>query len=205
MTDENHITKLLSIKNSINDKLRKVRELDDIILSILEQEDAVQELETASSLDDGIQELIVKIERCMNKVPKESIEPSRVMSSSSPSLLSHNPEVKFKLPKLKISKFDGDIINFRGFSDEFHSAIHSNDSINDKGKFCYLKSFLFYFNSAKSCISGLSLSSANYFEAIELLKQRYENPQMLINAYMKRFVQLPVIKNNNDVFGLRKL
>ena len=63
----------------------------------------------------------------------------------------------------------------------------------------------FLCDSAKSCISGLSHSSANYFEAIELLKQRYGNPKMLINAYMKRFVQLPVIKNNNDVFGLRKL
>ena len=31
LTDENHITKLLSTKNSINDKLRKVRELDDTI------------------------------------------------------------------------------------------------------------------------------------------------------------------------------
>ena len=28
---------------------------------------------------------------------------------------------------------------------------------------------------------------------------------MLINAYMKRFVQLPTMKNNNDVFGLRKI
>ena len=28
---------------------------------------------------------------------------------------------------------------------------------------------------------------------------------MLINAYMKQFVQLPVIKSNNDAFGLRKL
>ena len=36
MSDENHITKLLSIKNSISDKLRKVQELDDTILSILE-------------------------------------------------------------------------------------------------------------------------------------------------------------------------
>ena len=66
-----------------------------------------------------------------------------------------------------------------------------------------MKSFLC--DSAKSCISGLSLSSANYFEDIELLKQRYGNPQMLINAYMKQFVQLPVIKSNNDAFGLRKL
>ena len=47
-------------------------ELDDTILSILEQEDAEQELETVLSRDDRIQELIVKIERCMNNVPKES-------------------------------------------------------------------------------------------------------------------------------------
>ena len=86
MTDENHITKLLSIKNSINDKLRKVWELDDTILSILEQQDAEQELETNLSRDDRIQELIVKIERFMNKVLKESIEHSRVTSSSSPSI-----------------------------------------------------------------------------------------------------------------------
>ena len=62
MTDENRITKLLSIKNSINDKLTKVRELDDTILSILEQKDAEKELETNLSRDDRIQELIVKIE-----------------------------------------------------------------------------------------------------------------------------------------------
>ena len=37
MTDENHITRLLSTKNNINDKLRKVHELDDTILSSLNQ------------------------------------------------------------------------------------------------------------------------------------------------------------------------
>ena len=97
MTDENHITKLLSIKNSVNDKLRKKRKLDDTTLSILEQVDAEQELETALSCDDRIPELIVKIERFMNKAPKESIKTSRVMFSSSPSLLLHNPEVKVNL------------------------------------------------------------------------------------------------------------
>ena len=58
MTDENHITKLLSIKNSINDKLRKVRELDNTMLSILEQQDVEKELETALSRNDRIQKLI---------------------------------------------------------------------------------------------------------------------------------------------------
>ena len=36
MTDDSRITKLLSIKNSISDKLRKVRELDDTVISISE-------------------------------------------------------------------------------------------------------------------------------------------------------------------------
>ena len=87
-------------------------ELDDRILSILEQTDAEQELETNLSRDDRIQKVIVKIERCMNKLLKESIEPSRVMSSSSPPLLWRNPEVKVKLPKLEISKFDGGILSY---------------------------------------------------------------------------------------------
>ena len=58
VTDESHTTKLLSTRNSINDKLREVRELDDTILSILEQEDAEQELETVLSRDDRIQDLL---------------------------------------------------------------------------------------------------------------------------------------------------
>ena len=31
------------------------------------------------------------------------------------------------------------------------------------------------------------------------------NTAMCVNAYMKRFVQLPIIRTNNDVYGLRKL
>ena len=40
---------------------------------------------------------------------------SYFMSPSTRSLISHNPEVKIKLLKPEISKFDGDFINFRGF------------------------------------------------------------------------------------------
>ena len=65
----------MSIKNSMNDKLRKVRELDDAILSILEQGDAEQELKTVLSRDDRIQELILKIERCMNRYLKNQSNP----------------------------------------------------------------------------------------------------------------------------------
>ena len=69
--------------------------------------------------------------------------------------------------------------------------------------FAYLQSFLS--PSTSEYISGLATTAENYNEAVELLKQRYDNTQVLINAPMQQFVSLPVIKSVNDVKGLRKL
>ena len=87
---------------------------------------------------------------------------------------------KVRLAKLEIEKFDGDVINWSSFWDQFSSAIHENDSLSEIKKFTYLKSFLC--DSVKLTISGLSLSSENYREAIDLLKQHYGNTQILKTA-----------------------
>ena len=38
-------------------------------------------------------------------------------------------DVRVKLPNSELFKFDGDIINWRGFWDQFLIAIHENDSL----------------------------------------------------------------------------
>ena len=76
-------------------------------------------------------------------------------------------------------------------------AIHGNETIAEIDKFTYLKSFLS--NSALSAICALSLNSTNYKEAIDILQQRYGNPQVLISAHMTKFAQLPKIKSSSDV------
>ena len=81
--------------------------------------------------------------------------------------------------------------------------IHQKQNTSDIDKFTYLKSYLC--DSANSVISGLTLTSENYKEAIDLLRQRYANPQVLISAHMKTFVPLNSVKSFNDVKGLRKL
>ena len=73
----------------------------------------------------------------------------------------------------------------------------------DIDKFSHLKSFLC--DSALCILSGLSLSSSNYNHAIQLLQERYGNTQVLNNAYMKKFVTIPAVKNDRDVCDLRKL
>ena len=53
--------------------------------------------------------------------------------------------------------------------------------------------------SAYETIPGLALTNQNYSEAAELLKQRYGNPQLLINTYMEQFVKLGKIDKSDDV------
>ena len=196
--DENQVTKLLSSKASLSDKLIKVWEFDDRILQLLNQDDSEAELENILVRDDKIHELIIKIERCIFESTHESINPPSTVSINSSTT---SNDVRVKLPELKISVFQGDITSWQGFWDQFEAAIHSNTSISDIDKFQYLKSFLCV--SVQASVNGLSLYSSNYNEAVELLKHRYGNTQMLINAHMKKFVQLPVKKNNNDINGLR--
>ena len=140
----------------------------------------------------------------MKKTP-----PSPSLSSLDISIQGSTPrttqiqDVRVKLPKLELSKFDGDIINWQGFWDQFLIAIHENDSLADIDKFTYLKSFLS--DSALQSINGLSLNATNYKEAIDILHQRYGNKQVLISAHMQKLEKLPRIKSSNDINGLRKM
>ena len=51
----------------------------------------------------------------------------------------------------------------------------------------------------------MSLSSANYESAVALLKERYGDPQEIINAHMNAVVNLPIIENACDLKALRHL
>ena len=170
------------------------------MLELLPQKDSESELEDILMREDSNFKIIAKIDRCLSKIPPAGSLSSLSISNRTPSV---SQEAKVKLPKLELPKFDGDIINWRGFWDQFQVAIHENETIAEIDKFTYLKSFLS--NSALSAISGLSLNSANYKEAIDILQQRYGNTQVLISAHTTKFVQLPKIKSSSDVKGLRNM
>ena len=51
----------------------------------------------------------------------------------------------------------------------------------------------------------MSLSSANYESTVALLKERYGDPQEIINAHMDALVNLPIVENKRDVKAVRHL
>ena len=75
-----------------------------------------------------------------------------------PSTATHTPiEPRVKLPKIDLTKFDGDFTKWTTFWDVFESSVHMNSTLSKVDKFIYLRSLLEF--TAVDAISGLSLSS----------------------------------------------
>ena len=86
--------------------------------------------------------------------------------------------------------------------DQFNSSIHSHEEVSAIDKFSYLRSLLE--GSAKECIEGLSVTVANCNEAIKIFQERFANPHVIITADLECLVELPTIRNVEDVIGVEK-
>ena len=107
---------------------------------------------------------------------------------------------KVKLPKLTLPEFDGTATEWPPFWDSFDSAVHSNPTLADVDKFHYLKSLVK--GTAADTISGLTLTNENYKRALDLLRERFENKQIIISHSL---LKLPSISSSTDLQSLRKL
>ena len=122
--------------------------------------------------------------------------------------MSHSPVAqtimpKVKLPKLSIKRFTGDLTKWVTFWDSFNSSIHTNPTLSSVDKFNYLMSFVE--SSAAEAIAGLSITAANYDEAIATLKKRFGNPQLIVNRHMEALLGVSAVTSHHDTKGLRRL
>ena len=59
--------------------------------------------------------------------------------------------------------------------------------------------------TAYEAIVGLTLSSANSLEAIDILKKQFGNRQTIISGHMETLLNLNAVAGEHDVRGLRRL
>ena len=111
--------------------------------------------------------------------------------------------VHCRLPKIQLPKFLGDLLAWQGFWDQYQVAIHNNMRVSDIDRFNYLKGCLK--GESLSAVSGLTLSSENYKEAVGILKDRFGNEQVLISAHMESLLRIKKITSRDNVKGLRML
>ena len=60
-------------------------------------------------------------------------------------------------------------------------------------------------HGAAEAISGLTLTEANYKEAIEILTKRYGNKQPIVKKHMEQLLRIESVSSRHNVKGLRRL
>ena len=113
------------------------------------------------------------------------------------SLTSSMRQKGVKLPKLETPTFDGKLINWISFWQQFDVAIHSQSALTDVEKLAYLRNSL-KDGSAKGVIEGLSTSGEFYTEAIETLKARYDRPWLIHQSHVRMILETPSIKEGTS-------
>lgn len=116
------------------------------------------------------------------------------MRSATPTLAASSSGVK--LPKIDVPRFNGNVLSWRSFWEQFNVTIHSRTTLTDTEKMTYLQSSI-KDSPAKSIIDGLSQSGDNYMEAIETLKARYDRPRLVHQAHVRSIVEAPGLKDGN--------
>ena len=99
-----------------------------------------------------------------------------------------------RLPKLTLPRFGGDPLKWQTFWDSFESAVHSNTVLTNVQKLNYLRVHLE--GEAARAVAGFSLTSVNYDQSLEVLRNRFGDQQKIINAHMHALMNLPNASNN---------
>ena len=122
----------------------------------------------------------------------------RILSSTDTSVsTSARADTKgLKVLKLEAPAFDGDVLNWKHFWEQFSISIYSRANLSDAEKFVYLQRSL-EGGSARSVIQGLSGTGENYSKAFECLKSRYDRPRLIDQSHVKAILETPSLKDGS--------
>ena len=79
---------------------------------------------------------------------------------------------------MNVPTFDGNILNWNTFWQQFDLAIHSKVQLDDTEKLTYLRDAL-KDGPARHVIESLTHDAWCYKEAIDCLKKRYDQPRVI--------------------------
>ena len=108
------------------------------------------------------------------------------------SIWSHPTPSPMKPLHLEITPFAGDVLKWQEFWDMFDAAIHQA-SYAAVDKLNYLRSKLT--GEALEAVAGYQLTNENYPIVIDVLKKRFGNKQLIIDAHYRSLSHLPPATN----------
>ena len=202
--EEPDTSRLEALRASLKSKLETIGVLDTEIVDLMEDEaEMITEVEQADLYKETIFSALLKADKLLEAARAPSAPASvtpALPASSSPA--SGRPNA-VRLPKLQLRHFNGDMTRWTSFWQSFEAAVDGNPDLSAVEKFNYLSSLLE--GAAREAIAGLSLTEANYVEAVTMLKKRFGGTQQIVGKHMEALLQVEAVSNSQNVRALRRL
>ena len=149
------------------------RDYEDVLLMNAEEKDIEAEIEQASEYGKKIR----SVRTSADVLLEQYCDINSVVPDIPDDARSQSETTEAKVPKIELPKFSGDVRAWMGWWEQFDVIVNSTDKA-DVIKFTYLRSLVT--GEAAKAISGLSLSSAHYKVALDILKTRFGRPERII-------------------------
>ena len=150
------------------------------ITMLIEDRPDLTELE--NNLDKAIFNISLRIKRLLQEQAISELKPP--------------PIGGVKLPKIEVPTFDGTMLNWRSFWDQFCAAVHDKVQLTDADKLAYLRHAI-KDSPARHTIEGLTQTSDSYAEAIACLQRRYDRPRLIHRAHVRAILDVAPLKDGN--------
>ncbi|GFU82050.1 uncharacterized protein TNCV_517301 [Trichonephila clavipes] len=179
----------------LNDKESNLSLLNTLIEDHLSVDTITEDMEASEEIKEKIIFWKTKLSSKIRRINSDSILVDTV-SRNIQVIDSNSFEcMNINLPKLHINKYSGNYSEWLDFYNLFESSIH-NYRLSKVDKFNYLKSHLC--GNALACINGFPIFDDNYDIALDLLKDRFGNKNMLIDAHLSKLLNLTPVRNLYD-------
>lgn len=97
----------------------------------------------------------------------------------------------YKLPKIELQQFSGDLSEWLGWWAHFQT-IHEDKQLTDSMKFTYLLQALPKNSKAYKAVSGYPRSADNYQKAVDTLKERFGRKELLQQLYIRELIKMVI-------------
>ncbi|UYV72450.1 hypothetical protein LAZ67_9003194 [Cordylochernes scorpioides] len=168
----------------IQDVQKVLLSSDKEIIDILAEDDEAdleKEMDDCAYYQEIIIEAIVAYEDAQKQVAKEVVVQDSFMDTTE----------KIRLPTIELPKFSGNLMDWLTFWAQFEK-IHLDIRLKDSDKFYYLLQSLSVDTEAYKIVSIYPLTEENYSKAIDALRRRYANPDLLLQVYVRELLKLVI-------------
>jgi len=225
----NDLQELLASTDAAEEDIQDVlRELDKYLTAYEAAHAAVEELTVEEDLETEVNESydyrrrIIAVKRQAVKrltairtaretpanpptppAPAASADTASLPGGSGSTCSSSTAPPRARLPKVSLPTFSGNVLEWTTFWEQFAAHVDGVEDLDPVMKYGYLKPLLQ--GEAASCISGLTLTAANYPVAVELLQKRFGRPERIIFAHLEGLLQIPALPAKRSAKDLWRL